>query len=153
MPFLSDLKDFGYTPYLRKGRIVRGKMVLTDDLVWKDPATDKVYTAPKGFVSDGNSRPFLAAWLIKKFGSGQRADWLHDWLFKVQETGPEDGKVSGKLWADYQYLLAMGVDRTPDTVKWASWSGVAVGGWISWLRPDDLLVVDLETMEPLPDVV
>ncbi len=153
MPFLSDLKDFGYVPYLQGGKIVRGFMVLTDDLVWEDPATGKVYTAPKGFVTDGNSRPFWISWLIKKFGTGQRADWLHDWLFKTQETGPKDGKFTGKVWADHQYRLAMAEDSTRKSVKWASWAGVAAGGWVSWLRLDDPLVVDLETMEPLPDVV
>lgn len=131
--FLTKLEDFSYKPYILRGKIQRGLVVLESDLGWYDDEYKQRYTVPKGFVCDLMSRPWWTAFALKKLGRHQRADVLHDWFYI--------NKTNSKSWADLQFRLAMDEDNTRGWRKWTAWSGVAIGGWYSWWSKSDIIII------------
>lgn len=70
--------------------------------VWYD--NTKVFRIPKGFTFDGNSRPWLARFLVPAVGKDFPATILHDWHCVKSWT---DGGISFRTVGDKRYLGAM----------------------------------------------
>lgn len=139
--FLTPLHSFDYRPYIVDGKIQSDLVVLESNVIWLDDDYN-VHIVPMGFVFDLASLPWWIMWALEKLGRHQRAAALHDWLY-VNQT-------NSKRWSDLQFRQAMDHDAVGDWRKWLAWAGPAVGGWFAWRSKDDILIVDLETMQRLP---
>ena len=132
MSFITKLEDFSYKPYILRGKIQRGLVVLNSDVVWYDEEEKQQYRVPKGMVFDLASLPWWIGFALTKLGRHQRAACIHDWFY--------ENKTNSKRWADKQFRLAMDEDNTKGWRKWTAWSGVAVGGWFAWLKESDIVI-------------
>ena len=140
--FSTALEDFKYVPYLKNGHIVRKKVVLVNAVVWVDSNGDE-HVIPRGFVLDLTSLP-VSGLLFDKFGRHQRAAVPHDWFYA--------NKTKGKLWSDTQIAEAMEFDQVVGWRRKIIDAALFLGGFIAWYKKGKVLIVDLDTMEPLIEV-
>lgn len=103
-----------------------------------------------GFKTDLASIPRAVRWLIPKTGKWNQAAVGHDHSYR---KGFYTKDVSGlpmpmKLTrerADSIFLEAMGVLKVKPWTKYAIYTGVRVGGWISWDAARNKDVIDYPT--------
>lgn len=82
------------------------------------------YLIPAGFVTDGASVPRILWNIIPPFGQYNKAALLHDHLYKTQKYP--------RNVADQLFLDAMAALKVPRMERAAMYSGVRIGGWVSW---------------------
>ena len=139
--FKTPLKDFKYVPYVKRGHIVRKKVVLVNDVIWVD-SEDKHHKIPRGFVLDLTSLP-VSGFLFDRLGRHQRAAVPHDWFYA--------NKTKGKLWADKQIKEAMGHDLVVGWRRKIINSGLFIGGFVAWYKKGHVLIVDPGTMKTVEE--
>ncbi len=97
----------------------KGEWVLATDFRYQD-ANGVIYTAPRYFVTDLASTP----WLVKPLLQGiedRACGVIHDLLYCQNEL---PRKACDELF--YQMLLALGADRRR---AWLMYVGLRIGGW------------------------
>lgn len=100
------------------------------------PMAGEAITAQAGFLTDGASVPRLLWALYPPFGGEyDRAAVIHDLLYRFAEhfAGTDHGHIS-RGRADDLMLEMMQVDGFRPSGRRTVWSGVRVGGWVSWRR-------------------
>ena len=109
---------------------------------------------PAGFMTDFASIP-RALWpVLPPTGPYGKAAVVHDWLYQVREVRrmptidviDDQGKPAGRIVmptgarlvnraeADAVFNEAMEVLTVRRTQRWTLYSGVRVGGWVTWNR-------------------
>ena len=100
------------------------------------PLAAEAVMVPAGFLTDGASVPRLLWALYPPFGGEyDRAAVVHDYLYRFAELyhGNDHGHIS-RGQADDLMLEMMEVDGFRPSGRRTVWSGVRVGGWVSWRR-------------------
>lgn len=88
---------------------------------------------PTGFISDGNSVPWLFRWLVPKFGKNTIAGIVHDWLYYrgdiLVDNLPQ--KITRRQ-ADIVRLDLCRKCSVPFVQRAASYIGLRLGGFFAW---------------------
>ncbi len=106
-------------------KVGKRKYRLLDDFQYVGPGGE-IVVVPKGFVTDGNSIPFLLQIFAHDRMRGLFGGTIHDWLY---------GHGKNRAWADRVYRLALGDEGDLwGVVIWLRWLGVRVGGAWAWRR-------------------
>jgi hypothetical protein len=106
------------------------RLILTEDLVYLSKvavhAPGKVgkIVVPAGFVTDLASIPQVLWNILPPIGKYDKAAVVHDFLY--QRNGVT------RLTADDVLLEGMNVCNVPGWKKYSIYSGVRVGGWVTW---------------------
>ena len=137
MGFVTARKDFDFQP------VGSGLIKLQGDLIYQDKKCG-VIRVPDGFVCDLASYPRLARPFFDRLGDSMRPAVVHDFLynqrptFSYQVRTPKGDTITkqkpvGKANADRIFRQALKEDGSSAPSRWASWLGVAIGGWYAWL--------------------
>lgn len=104
----------------------RVKLKLLAPLVYDSAVLERRVVVPQDFVTDLASIPRPLWVAIPPSGRYNRAAVIHDWLY---QSG-----VCTRMQADNAFSVAMAEDRVRSTLRYVIWSGVVVGGWVTWAR-------------------
>lgn len=83
---------------------------------------------PAGFVTDLASVPRLPFAYLIVGGKGKKAAVVHDWLYSTRKCT--------RAQADEVFREALAASGYGGAVQGLMWSGVRVGGWVPWSRPN-----------------
>jgi hypothetical protein len=121
-----------------------GNLELLKD--WKAEYNGWTFTAQKGFISDGNSVPWLFRGIVPKFGRNTIAGIVHDWLYKagwVEVYGlVADPNLQSRKYMHNITRRQADIARL-DFCRWCgdwwvsayvSYIGLRLGGWMAWKR-------------------
>lgn len=126
MPFLTTRQDFDFQP------LGKGKIRLQHDLVYYDAVDKQEIRVPAGFECDLASYPHLARPFFDRLGDSMRPAIVHDWLYERRgKIGPK--VIYSKAASDRVLRDALKDEGAGWLSRWATWTGVAVGGWFAWL--------------------
>ena len=97
---------------------------LDEALVYYSAILGRELIVEAGFKTDYASIP-LGLWnILPKVGPYDRAAVLHDWLYQYNGVS--------RLVADQVFKEAMQVLKVGGFRLWAIYSGVRIGGWLTW---------------------
>lgn len=99
-----------------------GRWVLLAPLVWDEGTTG--ITVPAGFVTDLASVPRPFRNILNINGRSRRAAVLHDFVYTEQTLTRAD--------CDALFRRALIAEGVSIAGRWIYWSGVRVGGWVTW---------------------
>ncbi|AQT69958.1 hypothetical protein STSP2_03158 [Anaerohalosphaera lusitana] len=103
---------------------------------WRVRAGDWSFIARQGFVSDGNSVPWLFRGLVPKFGRNTVAGIAHDWLYYSGEMINSSGRAVqiSQRQADMIRLELCRWCSVPWWQRLVSYIGLRIGGWYAWRK-------------------
>lgn len=83
---------------------------------------------PAGFITDLASVPRLPFAYLVVGGKGKKAAVVHDWAYSTRFCTRKE--------ADDLFAEALEASGYGSAVQFLMWSGVRVGGWVPWSRPN-----------------
>lgn len=127
MPFVTGRDHFDFKP------LGAGLVMLQGDVVYLDNKCGLI-TVPDGFKCDLASYPHLARPFFDRLGTSMRSAVVHDWLYEHKPSYDfgSDSRPIGKFNSDRIFRQALKEEGSGFRARWASWLGVAVGGWWAW---------------------
>jgi Protein of unknown function (DUF1353) len=98
--------------------------------------TDGLWTivVPAGVATDYASIPQLLQNILPARGRGNRANIVHDYLYKYAPRDPRTGARVTQAAADRIKLEGDAVLGERWSRRWAMYLGLRAGGWVTWRR-------------------
>jgi hypothetical protein len=128
-----------------------GNLELVED--WRVEYNGWIIEGRAGFISDGNSVPWLFRGVVPKFGRNTIAGIVHDLLYAAGSVGVNPGQVyhdgvtyeitrkysSGKIKITRKEADRVRMDLCVWCGEWwvavlAGYVGLRLGGWAAWRR-------------------
>jgi Protein of unknown function (DUF1353) len=89
---------------------------------------------PAGFITDYASIPQVLHSVLPPRGKGNRANIVHDYLYRYAPRDPRTGASVTQATADRIKLEGDAILGERWTRRWAMYVGLRVGGWVTWRR-------------------
>lgn len=92
-----------------------------------------LFRVPKGYVSDGASRPWFIGWLYPRWGKYRRPAVGHDYAKLMIDKGTPEGSVDTYEKADRMFLGMMYAMNINIVTRYLFYYGAVLGTKFPWL--------------------
>lgn len=113
---------------LRIAKVDDKRWQLEAPLVYFSDSLLRAFHVPTGFITDFASVPRLPLAYLLAGGKANAAAVIHDWLYSTHKV---DRKTADAVFREA--IVAEGYSRF---TAWLMWSGVRLGGWAAWDKPN-----------------